>query len=227
MPNVLITGANRGIGLGLAKLYARDDWTVFAGARDPSTADDLMRVDGNVIILPLDVADPAAVAILSERLRGVEIDMLIANAGIYGPRDLKIGGLDYAAWTDVLAVNTLGPIRVAEAFLDHVRQSEEGKIVALSSIMGSIESNASGGEYIYRSSKAALNAAMTSLAIDLRDERITVAMFHPGWVRTDMGGPSASVSIDESVEGLYRAISDLTLADSGAFLDFEGNRLPW
>lgn len=227
MPNVLITGANRGIGLGLVKLYARDDWTVFAGVRDPSTADELMRVDGNVIILPMDVADPAAVAILSERLRGVEIDVLIANAGIYGPRDLKIGELDYAAWADVLSVNTLGPIRVAEAFLDHVRQSEGGKIVALSSIMGSIASNGSGGEYIYRSSKAALNAAMTSLAIDLRDEQITVAMFHPGWVRTDMGGQSASVSVEESVEGLYRLIGNLTLADSGAYLDFEGNQLPW
>lgn len=227
MPNVLITGANRGIGLGLAKLFARDDWTVFASARDPSAADELMRVDGNVIILPLDVSDPAAVAILSERLRGVEIDILIANAGVFGPRGLKIGELDYAAWAEVLAVNTLGPLRVIEAFLDHVRDGRERKIIAISSNMGSMTNNLSGGEYIYRSSKAALNAAMTSLAVDLQDEDMTVAMFHPGWVKTEMGGPSAKISVDESVEGLYRAINGLEFENTGAFLDYRGEPLPW
>jgi len=227
MPNVLITGANRGIGLGLVKLFARDDWTVFAGARDPSAADELMQVDGNVITLPLDVSDPASVAILSERLRGVEIDILIANAGIFGPRGLKIGELDYAAWAEVLAVNTLGPLRVAEAFLDHVRDGRERKIIAISSNMGSMTNNVAGGEYIYRSSKAALNAAMTSLAVDLRDEDITVAMLHPGWVQTEMGGPSAKISVDESVEGLYRAINGLEYENTGAFLDYQGEPLPW
>lgn len=227
MPNVLITGANRGIGLGLTKLFARDDWTVFASARDSSAADELMRVDGNVIILPLDVSDPAAVAILSERLRGVEIDILIANAGVFGPRGLKIGELDYAAWAEVLAVNTLGALRVIEAFLDHVRDGRERKIVAISSNMGSMTNNLTGGEYIYRSSKAALNAAMTSLAVDLKDEDMTVAMFHPGWVKTDMGGPSAKISVDESVEGLYQAITGLEFENTGAFLDYRGEPLPW
>ena len=227
MPNVLITGANRGIGLGLAKLYAQDGWTVFAGARDPANAQDLMEVDGDIIILPLDVADPAAVAILSERLRGIEIDVLIANAGIYGPRGMKIGELDFAAWAEVLAVNTIGAMRVIEAFLDHLREGADKKIVAISSNMGSMTNNSSGGEYIYRSSKAALNAAMTSLAIDLQPEGFTVAMFHPGWVRTDMGGPSASISVDESVEGLFATINRLAQDDNGAFLNYDGDHLPW
>ncbi|MEM1400744.1 MAG: SDR family NAD(P)-dependent oxidoreductase, partial [Pseudomonadota bacterium] len=145
----------------------------------------------------------------------------------YGPRPSQLGAIDYSAWSDVLMVNTLGAVRTAESFLDHVRTSADGRIVALSSTMGSIANNNAGGEYIYRSSKAALNAAMKSMAIDLEPEGITVAMVHPGWVRTDMGGPTASISLEESAEGLYQTIENLSIADTGRFLDYQGQDLPW
>lgn len=227
MPTVLISGANRGIGLGLARLYAENDWTVLAGAREPMEAEELHNLEGSIMVVPLDVADPASVGILSERLRGMPIDTLIANAGIGEPRGMSFGALDYAAWANVLAVNTLGPMRVAEAFRDHLREGSDRKIVGISSRMGSIASNQSGGQYFYRSSKAALNAAFVSLAHDLLSEEITVALFHPGWVRTDMGGPSASITVEESAGGLFKAINGLTLADTGAFLNYDGEPIAW
>ncbi len=226
MPTALITGAGRGLGLELARQFAADNWTVLAGVREPGKADDLRHIDGDVSPVPLDVADPASVAILAERLSGVPIDLLINNAGIFGPRDTALGGVDYDVWRQVLEVNTLAPMRVAEAFIDQLRAGEGRKIVTLSSRMGSI-GEASGGSYIYRSSKAAVNAVMKSLARDLASEGFTIAVVHPGWVRTDMGGPGAAIDAVESVTGLKMVIDGLSPTDSGGFFNYDGTPIPW
>ena len=227
MPSMLVTGAGRGIGLEFARQYAADGWTVIATVRQPEAAGALRSVAGDVRILRLDVGDPASIAILSERLRGVGLDMLINNAGLYGPRNVTLGAIHYPAWQDALTVNALGPIRLAEALLDSLRAGQGRTIVTLTSKMGSIADNARGAGYIYRSSKAALNAALRSLAIDLRDEDFRVAILHPGWVKTDMGGPNALIDTRTSVSGMRRVIDGLTVASSGRFLDYTGQEIPW
>jgi len=226
MPTVLITGAGRGLGLEFTRQFAEDGWTVLAGLRDMDNAPGLAAIDGDVAVVPLDVADPASVAILAERLSGAPIDMLINNAGILGTRDIVLGEIDYDVWREVLEVNTLAPMRVSEAFLDHLRAGSGRRIVTISSRLGSIgESN--GGRCIYRSSKAAVNAVMKSLAHDLAGEGFTIVVMHPGWVRTDMGGPSAAIDAVESVTGLKRVIDGLTPADTGKFYNHDGTTIPW
>ncbi|MGP1397758.1 MAG: SDR family oxidoreductase [Inquilinaceae bacterium] len=227
MPTALITGTNRGIGLEFVRQYAADGWTVIAGVRDPDKADALDDVAGDVSVASLDVADPASVGILAARLEGVGIDLLINNAGVMGPRPVALGSLDYGAWQQVMAVNALAPMRVAEAFLPHLRAGSGRRIATVSSRMGSIGDNSSGGSYIYRSSKAAVNAAMKSLALDLAGEDIAVVILHPGWVRTDMGGPNASVAIPDSVTGMRRVIDGLTPATTGRFVNYDGSAIPW
>ena len=226
MPTALITGAGRGLGLEFARQFADDGWTVLAGVREPERADDLRRIDGDVSPVPLDVADPASVAILGERLSGVPIDLLINNAGVYGPRQMVLGEFDYDAWREVFEVNTLAPMRVAEAFIEHIRAGQGRKIVTVSSKMGSI-ADSSGGSYIYRSSKAGVNAAMKALAMDLQPEGFTIVVVHPGWVRTDMGGPSASIDAVESITGLKRVIDGLSPSDTGRFFNYDGSEIPW
>lgn len=227
MPTALITGTNRGIGLEFVRQYAADGWTVIAGVRDPDKADALDDVAGDVSVASLDVADPASVGILAARLEGVAIDLLINNAGVMGPRPVTLGTLDYGAWQEVMAVNALAPMRVTEAFLPHLRAGSGRKIATVSSRMGSIGDNSSGGSYIYRSSKAAVNAAMKSLSLDLAGEDIAVLILHPGWVRTDMGGPDASVAIPDSVTGMRRVIDGLTPATTGRFVNYDGSAIPW
>ena len=228
MPTVLITGASRGIGLEFAKQYAADGWTVLAGARNPDTiADALGTAPGDFALVRLDVCDPASVAILSERLRGTPIDLLINNAGLYGPRRPPLGAIHYPAWSDVLNTNVLGAMRVTEAFVDNLRAGAGKCIAAISSKVGSMADNTSGGGYIYRSSKAAMNSVFRSLAIDLSDEGIRVAILHPGWVRTDMGGVNALIDAPESVAGMRRVIAGLTPEQSGRFFNYDGRAIPW
>jgi NAD(P)-dependent dehydrogenase (short-subunit alcohol dehydrogenase family) len=228
MPTVLITGASRGIGLEFAKQYAAEGWTVIAGARDTDAmAEALGDARGDFAVVRLDVCDAASVAILSERLRGTPIDILINNAGLYGPRRPQLGAIHYPAWIDVLDTNVLGSTRVTEALIDNVRAGEHKIIVALSSKVGSMADNRSGGGYIYRSSKAALNSVFHSLAIDLAGEGIRVGILHPGWVRTGMGGSNALIDARESVSGMRSVIDGLTLEQSGRFLNYDGNEIPW
>jgi len=224
MPTVLITGASRGLGLEFAKQYADDGWTVYAGCRNPESATQALA-DG-VRTKQLDVTAPEQVEGLADKLRGVGIDLLINNAGIYGPRGYPLGQIDYRAWAEVLQVNTLAPLRIAEAFAEHVAMSEMKRMAFVTSRMGSIEQN-SGGGYIYRSSKAALNAAVKSLAIDLAPRGITAVVIHPGWVRTDMGGPGATIAPAESVAGMRRVFAGLAPDDSGRFFNYDGSALPW
>lgn len=226
MPTALITGAGRGLGLELTRQFAEDGWTVLAGLRDMENLSTLARIEGDVAAVPLDVADPASVVILAERLAGTPIDMLINNAGILGPREIELGAIDYDDWRAVLEVNTLAPMRLAEAFIGHLRAGEGRRIVTISSRLGSI-GEGSGGRYIYRSSKAAVNAVMKNLAQDLAPEGFTVVVLHPGWVRTDMGGPGAAIDAVESVTGMKRLIDGLTRSDSGGFFNYDGDPIPW
>jgi NAD(P)-dependent dehydrogenase (short-subunit alcohol dehydrogenase family) len=221
MPTVLITGASRGLGREFARQYEAGGWRVIATCRDPSKYD----LEGEVY--PLDVADPDSVAALHKELAGEDIDLLINNAGVYGPRGLDFGNLDYGAWEDVLRTNVLGPMRVAEAFAHHLSQSEKKTMVFISSKVASIADNTSGGSYIYRSSKTALNMAVKSLSLDLSDKGVICLLLHPGWVRTDMGGPSGLIDAATSVAGMREVIDRAGAAESGRFFNYDGSELPW
>ena len=227
MPSVLITGANRGLGLEFTRQYAADGWRVFAACRDPAGARNLAAVEGDVSAETLDVDDGPQVAALANKLSGQPIDVLINNAGIYGPKDVTRDTVDYDAWGQVFRTNTMSPLAMSAAFAANVAQGGQKKIITLSSIMGSIAENDSSGDFIYRSSKAAVNAVMKSLAGDLKSEGITVAVLHPGWVRTDMGGPDASIEAPESVTGMRAVIAGLKESDSGRFLNYDGTEIPW
>jgi NAD(P)-dependent dehydrogenase (short-subunit alcohol dehydrogenase family) len=196
MPSALIIGANRGLGLEFARQYAAENWQVYATCRDPNSASELRQLadasDRKMQVLALDVTDPASVNAVAAQLDGQAIDLLLNNAGVGGPRNETIGSINYEAWAKVLDVNTLGPMRVSEAFVTQVARSERKLIVTLTSGMGSIGDNTSGGAFAYRSSKAAVNMVMRSLAIDLAPRGITCVVVNPGWVRTDMAGLAAT-----------------------------------
>jgi NAD(P)-dependent dehydrogenase (short-subunit alcohol dehydrogenase family) len=226
---VLITGANRGIGLELAHQYLNTGWTVYACCRSPHDAEKLSSLVGEDLeIFALDVTDPASIDLLAEVLVERALDLLINNAGAYGPRGAgqTFGTLDYDAWLDVLETNTLGPLRVTEALLGNLTREGPGVVATITSAMGSIAQN-QGGHYIYRSSKAAVNAAMKGLAQDLSGRDVPVVMIHPGWVRTEMGGPQAPVSVEESAAGIRQVIASLELANTGRFVDYTGAEIPW
>ncbi len=225
MPTVLVTGANRGLGLEFARQYSADGWEVHACCREPHKADELRALP--VTVHALDVRDLDAVARLAETLKGRPIDLLLANAGVYGPAKMLLGQLDYAAWMEVFAVNVLGPVRLAECFADHVAASGRKIIACVSSQMGSVALNTTGRHYLYRSSKAALNAAAKSLAIDLRDRGVSVVTLHPGWVKTDMGGQDADLEIADAVRSSRKTLDGVTPAQSGRFLNHDGSEMPW
>jgi NAD(P)-dependent dehydrogenase (short-subunit alcohol dehydrogenase family) len=227
MPTVLLTGANRGLGLEFARQYAGRGWRVLACCRDPEKASELNAVPGDVAVHRLDVRDLDGVAALARELRGTAIDVLLNNAGVYGPNRMHLGRIDYAAWADVLAVNVLGPTRLIECFVDHVAASAKKLVACVSSQMGSMGRNTTGRHYLYRSSKAALNAIVKSLAIDLRDRGVTLITLHPGWVKTDMGGADADLPIPDSVRDVIALLERVTLADSGRFLNHDGSEIPW
>lgn len=231
MPTTLITGANRGLGLEFARQYAADGWHVYATCRDPNSASELRRLadasDHKMQILALDVTDLDNVKAAAAELEGQAIDLLLNNAGVGGPRGQTIGNIDYDAWEKVLNVNTMGALRVSEAFVDHVARSEQKLIVTLTSGMGSIADNTSGGFFAYRSSKAAVNMVMRSLAIDLAPRGITCVVINPGWVQTDMGGPHGNQTPAESVTKLRSLIENLGPGHSGKFVNHDGREYPW
>jgi NAD(P)-dependent dehydrogenase (short-subunit alcohol dehydrogenase family) len=218
MPKVLITGANRGIGLEFARQYSTDGWDVTATARETSPELDELGVR----VEALDMRDLEAVAGFSGRLD--TLALLIANAGTYGPRTVTTAeeGRD---WADTFVVNTIAPFLLAQSVLPLVSRAN-GKLVAITSKMGSIEDNSSGGYIGYRSSKTALNSAWRSLAIDNRG-KILAAVLHPGWVKTRMGGGSAPLTTEQSVTGLRRVIENLRPDQSGGFFNYDGSQIPW
>ena len=231
MPSTLITGANRGLGFEFARQYLADGWHVYAACRDPASASELRRLaedsDDKLRILAMDVTDPASIRAAATELDGQAIDILLNNSGIIGPRGQTIGNIDYQAWAEVLAVNTMGPMRVSEAFVEHVASSDGKLIVTLTSGMGSIADNTSGGSIVYRSSKAAVNMVVRSLAIDLAPRGITCVVVNPGWVRTNMGGPNASLEPAESISALRRLIATFGPEQSGKFFNHTGREYPW
>ncbi len=220
---VLITGANRGLGLEFARQYAADGWTVIGTARSPDRADELKALD--VEILKLDVTDEASIAALARSLDGRPVDMLINNAGIF-PRVGEIDKVDSGDYTRTLMVNTLGPVLVTQALMPNLRSSDMKRVINITSQLASIENN-SGNYYGYRESKAALNMFTNTLARELGDEGFICLALHPGWVRTDMGGPSATLSPEESVTGMRTVIDGLTAADNGVYRSYTGDIVPW
>jgi NAD(P)-dependent dehydrogenase (short-subunit alcohol dehydrogenase family) len=232
MPSVLVTGANRGLGLEFARQYATDGWRVFACCRDPEKAGALKKLagasGGGITTHAVDVSQGASVRSLAEVLRDEAIDILLNNAGIYGDEDRNdFGKIDYDRWAGTFAVNVMGAMRMVEAFVDNVQSGERKILAFVSSLMGSIADNSSGGAYLYRSSKAALNAMAKSLSLDLKDRGMISVILHPGWVQTDMGGQKAPILPNESIRGMCEVMDRLREKDSGKFFSYAGAELPW
>ena len=226
----LITGANRGVGLALARLAAERGDRVLAAARRPGAAlalADLARRNRNVSVLNIDVTDPEEMAAAAALIEDAAIDLLICNAGQY----LARGGLDdpeytFDAWHTVMMTNVAGIFFTVRALLPRLAQAAEPKIAIVSSIMASSE-RAPGGAYIYRASKAAATNLARNLAIDLKQQGIAVGAYHPGWVRTDMGGPRGAIDVEDSAKGLMQRFDALTLATTGVFEDYRGEAIPF
>ena len=228
MPTLLVTGANRGLGLEFARQYSGAGWDVIATCRAPDRAADLVRLAAEprrtIEVRPLDVTDAGALAGLASGLDGRAIDLLINNAGVNAAHDAGVSPADFDL---VMRTNVLGPVLVAQSLADRVAASDKRLMVFISSRMGSIATIESGGALLYRASKAALNAAMRTLSFTLKPRKITAIALHPGWVRTDMGGGDADLAVDKSVADMIRVIGRVTPADSGHLFNHSGEELPW
>jgi NAD(P)-dependent dehydrogenase (short-subunit alcohol dehydrogenase family) len=187
----------------------------------------LAELYSSIEIHRLDVTDYAQMAVLSEQLADRPIDVLLSNAGVYGPRGHGFGEVDAAEWRQVLEVNSIAPMMLVQAFVDQVAASRQKLVAVVSSKMGSIADNGSGGSYIYRSSKTTVNQVVKCLSIDLAPRGISVVTLHPGWVQTDMGGPNAEISVAECCSGLKRVLQSAGRAQSGQFLEYDGSEIPW
>jgi NAD(P)-dependent dehydrogenase (short-subunit alcohol dehydrogenase family) len=225
MTTILITGANRGIGLEFVKQYAVEGADVIACCREPEKADALKSLGGKVRVMALDVSDDASVAALKKALGETPIDILINNAGV-GSRESARGLIDSAAWLKIFAVNSVAPVAVASALHDNLMAGQDKKLVTITSQLGSI-ANHGGGAFPYHASKAAVNSFMVGLAKAWSKDGIAVGIFHPGWVQTDMGGAAAPVTPPQSVSGLRARIAELSLKNSGAFRDYAGKEIAW
>ena len=223
-PVVLITGANRGLGLELARQYSDAGWQVIGTARKPEAATDLSET--GVRVVQLDVTDAESVARMAAELDGQPIDLLINNAGVLDRNStLPDVDMDTVGW--ILEVNTLGPMRVTQALLPNLSAGGRKTVVNISSGLGSLSQNQSGGLYGYRESKVALNMFTLSLANEFRDEGFIVVAMNPGWVQTDMGGENAALTPEQSVSGIRTVIDSLTPEDNGTFRIHNGGQNPW
>jgi len=226
-----ITGCNRGLGLEFVhQLIARGE-RVIATCRDIATSTDLtaltLKHSGQLSLVEMDVSDEASMREALALLNGEAIDVFINNAGIYGPRDANFGNVHGPAMTEVLYTNAVAPMLLTQLLIDNVRKGSGKKLVYISSKMGSIADNGRGGSYIYRSSKTALNSVVKSLALDFAPEGIAAATLHPGWVRTDMGGPNGLIDAPESVSGMLNVIDGLSVASTGQFYNYDGSTIAW
>ena len=232
METTLITGANRGIGLEFSRQFAENGWCVLACSRNLERSDALNKLateyPEQITLYTLDVTDHGQIKKLSQTLANKPIDLLINNAGVFPDiNDRSFGQTDYDAWAYAFLVNTMAPLKMAEAFITQITQSNRKTIVTITSKMGSVADNGRGGSYIYRSSKSAVNMVVKNTAIDLESSDIISVLLHPGWVRTDMGGPSGLISAEQSVSGMLSVIREITSADSGKFIAYDGQIIPW
>ncbi len=232
MPTVLITGGNRGLGMEWVRQYAEEGWRVFATCRRPTEADELNALAGkrkNVTVHPLDVTKTDAINALAVELMKESIDVLINNAGVYLEKyyEVGLGKMRYDDWEYTFKVNTQGPVRVTEAFRDHVARSTRRLVVVISTHMASITDIVTPGAYYYRSTKAGLNAVMEGLTHELRQNDIGVLILHPGWVRTRMGGEGTELMPPESVRGMRALVENFKEESSGRFFRYDGIEMPW
>ena len=226
MPTVLLTGAARGLGLDFTKQYAERGWKIHACAR---RADGLKGIQGDIHHHKLEVTDYKAVKALSKKLSGEAIDLLICNAGVGGGREddgQSLGEFDADKMRRIFEINTLAPLMMAEAFVEQVARSQQRKLVAITSILGSLANN-NGGRYAYRASKTALNMEWNCLAQDLGGRGIICVALHPGWVQTDMGGPGAPLTIAQSVPAMVKTIDGFTAWHNGRYIQYDGAELAW
>ena len=231
MATILVTGAHRGLGLEFTRQYLSEGYAVIAATRNPGAAHRLRQLErdskGNLSLVEADVADSASVRRAASNIQTPAIDILINCAGVLGGDGQTIGSIDYHEWMRVLDVNVLGPMRMCEAFLDRVARSDRRLIVTITSGMGSLADNTSGGYIAYRTSKAAVNMAMRTAAIDVKSRGISCVVLNPGWVKTDMGGPNAKLAPEQSVTAMRRVIAELGPNESGRFYNYDGREYPW
>lgn len=223
--NVIVTGANRGIGLELVRqLIARGEW-VEAACRRPDEAHELRATGAR--LHAVDVADGASVGAFARALADRPIDLVINNAGIYGAPRQRVQDFDYEAATRTFEINALGALRVSQAFVPHLRRGSGKKLAHISSVLGSISGITAPDNLAYRVSKAALNMISRSIALELHDDHIISIVVHPGWVRTAMGGPDAPTTAAEAAQAILAQIDGARLSDSGEFVDWQGGRCTW
>jgi NAD(P)-dependent dehydrogenase (short-subunit alcohol dehydrogenase family) len=226
MQQLLITGANRGIGLEFTQQYLANGWRVYATYRQHTGEALAALACDQLTLLPLDVTADDSITNLQKQLHGVELDLVISNAGVFGPKDQSLGTVSRQQWLDVLNVNSVAPLMLAQAVHENL-SAKGGTFAVLSSRMGSIGGNDGGALYLYRSSKAAVNQVVKSLSIDLKQLGINVVALHPGWVQTDMGGANASINTHTSVNGLRRVLAKVGPDDTGSFINYDGTSIAW
>lgn len=229
MPTILITGANRGLGLELTKQFLNHHWEVIACCRKPDSAAELQSLAANypLNIKQLDVNQPHTFTQFAADLSIPSIDILMNNAGVIGDNTAELGSIDAKALESLYLTNTIAPLLLSQALQHKVAKSDKKIIANMSSILGSIDLNNDAAYFGYRSSKAALNSITKSLSNALKPQHITVVSLHPGWVQTDMGGQNAPVTPEQSISGMYQVLDNLTFADTGSFIDYKGEALAW
>jgi len=226
MKNILITGANRGIGLMFAQSFADVVNTVYGTARDINNCDELKKIK-NIEILELDLLDKNSIKSFCAEVKDIPFDLILNNAGTFQDEQMEETNLDPELWLDEIMINSIGPITLTQKLKENLMSGVDKKVVFISSQMGSIDDNYSGGYYFYRTSKSALNSAAKSLSIDWKANNIAVLMLHPGWVKTDMGGSKAKLEISESVTSMMHVIDTFDISKTGLFINYDGKKLEW
>ena len=230
MTTVLITGANRGLGLEFVTRYLERGDKVIATCRSIPSATALQKLaaaNAGLQLLELDVSSPDSHVAFVSQLKGEAVDVFINNAGVYGPRNSGFGQVTAEDWLGVLMVNSVAPLLLTQHLIDNLRKGKDKKLVYITSKMGSVDDNTGGGSYVYRSSKSALNQVVRSLSVDLAKEGFVAAVLHPGWVKTDMGGPNALIDTRTSIKGMMAVIDSLDSGASGRFFNYDGKEIPW
>lgn len=230
MATVLITGANRGLGLEFVRQYSNKGWTVLAACRSPEKATELKEMSeqkGSIELIQLDVTNESDINQLGDALKGRPIDHLMLNAGVLGDDCATLGQMTQESWLEVLSVNTVAPALLIQALSDNVAESEHKTIVGISTRVASLSDNSSGNMYSYRASKVALNQILVSAAKNLEAQGVKTLAIHPGWIQTDMGGDNATFTAEESALGIISVAESLTLEQSGTFRVFDGSTIEW